>query len=257
MNLLMIGDVVGDGGCDKLRQHLPALKQKYNAALTVVNGENSARGNGITPGSADHIFYSGADAITGGNHSFRRREMYPRYEQDEFVLRPGNYPPSAPGSGICFVDKGRFTAAVISVMGQVYLPATRCPFEVADELVAQAKDRGCKVILVDIHAEATSEKKALAYYLDGKVTAVVGTHTHVQTADAQILPGGTAYVTDVGMCGPFHSVLGVKKEQSIALMKDKLPVRFEEAEGNCQLDGVVITVDPATGLATAIEPIQL
>lgn len=257
MNLLMIGDVVGSAGCEKLRRHLPELKRKFDIALTVVNGENSADGNGITPVSADHIFGSGADVITGGNHSFRRREIYDRYEKDAFLLRPANYPDSAPGSGLCVVDKGRFHAGVISLMGEVYLQATRCPFGLADELVAEAKDAGCKIIFVDIHAEATSEKKALAYYLDGKVTAVVGTHTHVQTADARLLPKKTAYISDVGMCGPYESVLGIKPALSIALMKDKLPVRFEVAQGPCQLDGVVIQVDDSTGLAVGIEAFSL
>ncbi len=253
MNILMIGDVVGSSGCEKLRKHLPELKQKYQADITIVNGENSADGNGILPVSAQHIFHSGADVITGGNHSFRRREIYDLYETNEFLLRPANYPSTAPGSGLCLLDKGRFQVGVISLMGQVYLPATSCPFALADELIAQAKNAGCKVIVVDIHAEATSEKKALAYYLDGKVTAVLGTHTHVQTADARLMPKGTAYISDVGMCGPYESVLGVCPEQSIALLKDKLPVRFSAAEGECQLDGVAIQADAATGLAQHIE----
>lgn len=257
MKFLMIGDVVGSAGCEKLREQLPLLKRQYSPDFVVVNGENSADGNGIHPVSADHIFQSGADVITGGNHSFRRREIYDRYETDEFLLRPANYPDSAPGSGFCVVDKGRFRAAVISLLGQVYMSATGCPFETADRLVGQAKEQGCKVIVVDMHAEATAEKKALAYYLDGKVTAVLGTHTHVQTADATVLPQGSAYISDLGMCGPAHSVLGVRPEQSIALLKDKLPVRFTTADGPCQLDGVVVTVDDKTGLATEITAFSL
>ncbi len=257
MNILMIGDVVGSAGCEKLRACLPRLKKQYDAQLTVVNGENSADGNGITPFSAEHIFHSGADVITGGNHSFRRREVYGEYESNAYLLRPANYPDSAPGNGLCIVDKGRFLVGVISLMGQVYLPATRCPFELADRLVEQAKKEGCKIILVDIHAEATSEKKGLAYYLDGRVTAVLGTHTHVQTADARLMPKATAYISDVGMCGPYESVLGVRPEQSIALLKQKLPVRFETAQGECQLDGVVIEADPATGLARSIQSFSL
>lgn len=252
MRILMIGDVVGSSGCEKLRQCLPNLKQTYQPDLVVVNGENSADGNGVLPVSAQHIFDSGADVITGGNHSFRRREIYEEYETNGFLLRPANYPETAPGTGLCIVDKGRFQFGVISLMGQVYLTPTRCPFELADRLIEKAKAAGCKGILVDIHAEATSEKKALAYYLDGKVTAVVGTHTHVQTADARLLPKKTAYITDVGMCGPFESVLGIRPEQSIALIKDCLPVRFTVAEGPCQLDGVVIDADNATGLAQTI-----
>ncbi len=257
MNILMIGDVVGSAGCQKLRKHLPELKRVYQSDVTVVNGENSADGNGITPDSACHIFDSGADVITGGNHSFRRREIYVEYERNEYLLRPANYPDAAPGSGLCIVDKGRYQIGVINLMGQVYLQATRCPFELADRLVGKARDNGCKVIVVDIHAEATSEKKALAYYLDGKVTAVLGTHTHVQTADARLMPKGTAYISDVGMCGPYESVLGVCPEQSIALLKEKLPVRFSAADGPCQLDGVSVSVEPTTGCATAIETFSL
>lgn len=252
MRILMIGDVVGSAGCAKLRQCLPNLKQTYQPDLVVVNGENSADGNGILPVSAKHIFDSGADVITGGNHSFRRREVYELYDTNEFLLRPANFPETAPGTGLCIVDKGRFQVGVISLMGQVYLTPTRCPFELADRLIEKAKSAGCKGILVDIHAEATSEKKALAYYLDGKVTAVVGTHTHVQTADARLLPQKTAYISDVGMCGPLESVLGVCPEQSIALLKDHLPVRFTTAEGPCQLDGVLIESDNTTGLAQSI-----
>lgn len=257
MNLLFVGDVVGLAGCEKLRRHLPSLKRRYHADVTVVNGENAAEGNGITPDAADHIFQSGADVITGGNHSFRRREIYSRLEMDEFLLRPANYPDSAPGSGLCIIDKGRFQVGVINVLGEVYLPATSCPFSCVDRLIAQAEKQGCKLIVIDIHAEATSEKKALGYYLDGRVTAVIGTHTHVQTADARLLPLHTAYITDVGMCGPYESVLGVKAEQSIALLKNKLPVRFETAPGECQLDGIVITADDATGKAIAVEAFQV
>ncbi len=252
MNILMVGDVVGSAGCEKLRQCLPSLKQQYQADLVIVNGENSADGNGIHPASAQHIFHSGADVITGGNHSFRRREVYDAYDTNPFLLRPANYPATAPGGGLCVVDKGRYQIGVISVLGQVYLSPSRCPFEVAEEQIAEAKKQGCKIIVVDIHAEATSEKKALAYYLDGKVTAVLGTHTHVQTADARILPKGTAYISDVGMCGPYESILGVCPEQSISLLKDKLPVRFTTAEGSCQLDGVALDVDATTGLANKI-----
>ena len=257
MNILFIGDVVGEQGCTALRKILPSLKQKYTADVVIVNGENSAKGNGITPDSADWLFAAGADLITGGNHSFRRREMYARYETDPFVLRPANYPKTAPGVGVGIVDKGRFQVGVISVMGQLYLPATRCPFEVMEECVAALKDQGCKIIVVDFHGEATSEKKAVGYEYDGRITALLGTHTHVQTADARILPKGTAYITDVGMCGPYESVLGVKKEQSIALLKEKLPVRFETPDGECRVDGVVVSVEEKTGLATGIEPFYI
>ncbi len=257
MQWLMIGDVVGEPGCEAVRRHLPELKRRFDASVTVVNGENSAEGNGVTPRSADSLFLSGADVVTGGNHSFRRREIYDRLERDPFLLRPANYPPAAPGCGLALVDKGRFTAAVINLQGEVYLTPTCNPFTLADRLVEEAKEAGCRLILVDFHAEATSEKRALACYLDGRVTAVIGTHTHVQTADACLLPGGTAFITDVGMCGPAQSVLGVCAEQSVALLKDKLPVRFTTAPGPCRLDGVVVTANEATGLATDITAFQV
>ena len=189
MKILAIGDVVGSAGCEMLRRRLPLIKRNHGIDLTIVNGENSADGNGILPSSAEHIFNSGADVITGGNHSFRRREMADMLEDSPFVLRPANYPGSAPGKGMCIVDSGRFKTAVINLMGVVYLEPLRCPFECADELVGRAKEEGAKFIFVDIHAEATAEKKALAFYLDSRVSALFGTHTHVLTADEQGLPG--------------------------------------------------------------------
>lgn len=257
MNLLAVGDVVSSLGCEKLRKHLPMLKKQYKIDVTVVNGENSADGNGITPLSAESIINSGADVITGGNHSFRRREIYEFYEKTPYVLRPGNYPEGAPGSGYFMVDKGGFSVAVISLEGTVYMPPLDCPFKTADRLIKKAKDDGCDFIFVDFHAEATSEKKALAYYLDGRVTAVVGTHTHIQTADCQLLPKGTAYITDLGMTGPENSVLGVKPELAIASLKDKLPVRFETASGECIMNCCIITADKKTGLATDISAYTL
>ncbi len=258
MKILVIGDVVGKNGCEFLRKKLPSLKKQYNADITVVNGENSAEGNGITPFSADHIFASGADVITGGNHTFRRREIYESLDENPFLLRPANFPSTAYGGGMCIVDKGSFKVAVISIMGQVYMnPILDSPFKEAERLVEKAKDDNCKIIIVDFHAEATGEKKSMGYFLDGKVTAFCGTHTHIQTADAQILPGGTAYITDLGMTGPENSVLGVKSELTLEMMKDKLPVRFFTADGSSILCGCVVTADRSTGLATAIEPIQI
>lgn len=257
MIVLAIGDVVSSSGCEFLRKRLPALKKQYNADLVVVNGENSADGNGITPYSAQHILDSGADVITGGNHSFRRREIYDTLSSNPFILRPDNFPNSAPGSGYCVVDKGSYLAAVINIQGTVYMDALESPFDCADRLVKRAQDDGCKVIIVDFHAEATSEKKAMGYYLEGKVSAVLGTHTHTPTADAQIIGDKTAYITDLGMTGPYNSVLGIRPEQSISLMKDKLPVRFSAAEGECYLCGAVIDIDKATGVAKSIEPIQI
>lgn len=243
MNILCVGDVVGSAGCEYLREKLPLIKRQYNIDLTVVNGENSADGNGILPTSAEHIFVSGADVITGGNHTFRRREIYPYLEENAFVLRPSNYPDCAPGGGYALIDLGRTKVAVINLLGVVFMEPLDDPFRAADRLIKRANSDGAGAIVVDIHAEATAEKKALAYYLDGRVSAVFGTHTHVQTADEQILPNGTGFITDVGMTGPYNSVLGVKPELAVEKMKDKLPVRFMTAGGANQLNACVFTID--------------
>ncbi len=257
MNILCIGDVVGNVGCEILRRQLPKLKKEYNIDLTIVNGENSAEGNGIMPQSAEHIFASGADVITGGNHTIRRREIYEKLEENEFLLRPANYPSSIAGSGLCVVDLGYTKVGVISLLGTVYMESLECPFATSDRLIGKAKEQGADIIVVDFHAEATSEKRALGFYLDSRITALFGTHTHVQTNDMQILEGGTAYVTDVGMTGTIDSVLGVKPEIAIAKMKDKLPIKFLNESGRAMVNGCVITVDRATKKATKIIPINI
>ncbi len=255
MEVLMIGDVVGTAGCEHLRRVLPVAKRQFQIDVCVVNGENAADGNGLTPTAARYILDSGADIITGGNHIFRRAELADVLARGDTVLRPANYPDGTVGTGMAVVDKGRFSLTVINLMGQVYMDTLACPFETLDRLLKEAGNpRFC---VVDFHAEATAEKKALGFYADGRISALVGTHTHVQTADAQILPQGTAFITDLGMTGPFLSVLGVRPEQSIARIKGKLPVRFSTADGPCQMDGVVISLDNATGLATKITPISL
>lgn len=255
MNILCVGDVVGTAGCGVLRRVLPALKRQYAVDVCIVNGENSADGNGITPVSAAHIFDSGADVITGGNHTYRRREFYEKLEENPALLRPGNFPASAPGRGFTVVDRGRWQVTVINLMGVVYMEPLACPFETLDALLEQAGHP--KFCIVDFHAEATAEKKALAYYADGRISALFGTHTHVQTADEQILPGGTGFITDAGMTGPTESVLGVRPALAIAKMKEKLPVRFATAEGPCRLNAVLFTLDNATGKTTAVERLQV
>lgn len=256
MKILAVGDVVGKPGCEFLRKKLPALKKRYGIDITVVNGENSAEGNGITPFSADHIFASGADVITGGNHTFRRREIYDYLASSPFCIRPANYPDSAPGCGMCVVDKGSYKAAVISIMGQVYMsPTLESPFDTADRMIKLADRQGCKIKIVDFHAEATGEKLSLAYYLDGRVTALLGTHTHVPTADLRVTKNGTVCISDLGMTGPEDSVLGVKAELTVAMMKDKLPARFLTADGECFLCGTVFEADKASGKALQAEQI--
>ena len=255
MDILALGDVVGSIGCQFLRLHLPQLKKWKGIDLVIANGENSADGNGITPVSAEHLFASGVDVITTGNHAFRRRESYDLFDKTETLLRPANFPKGAPGRGVCIVDMGRFQAAVINLMGTAYLDSLDNPFDAADKIL---KDENLpKVRLVDFHAEATGEKGAFAYYLDGRVSAVFGTHTHVQTADEQILPNGTAFLSDLGMTGPVRSVLGVKPELVIEKMHTKMPVRFDIAGGDCHMDGALFSIDEKTGRAMSVERIQI
>jgi metallophosphoesterase (TIGR00282 family) len=254
MNILAIGDVVGSIGCNFLRSHLPAIKKMKAVDLVIVNGENSANGNGLTPASAQFLFDSGVDVITTGNHCFRRRESYDLYDSCETLLRPANFPSSVPGHGFCVVDMGRIQVGVINLMGVVYLESMDSPFDCVDRILAQGMP---KITLVDFHAEATGEKRALGYYLDGRVSAVFGTHTHVQTADECILPKGTGYITDLGMTGPIHSVLGVKPEIIIQKMRTKMPARFDIAEGDCRIDGVIFTIDESTGKAIEVERLTI
>lgn len=255
MNILCVGDVVGSAGCKHLEKVLPAVKRAHNVDVCIVNGENSADGNGITRVSAERLFACGADAITTGNHVFRRPEAYDLLDEQIGVLRPANYPTTAPGSGVFIVDKGRYRVAVINLLGLVYMDPLSCPFETLDALLADTELPVCRI--VDFHAEATAEKKALGFFADGHVTAVVGTHTHVQTADEQILEGGTAFVSDIGMTGPIHSVLGIRPELAVSKMRDKLPVRFAVADGDCMMNAVLLTVDPKTGKTTQITRLDI
>lgn len=255
MNILCVGDVVGSAGCRHLQRVLPAVKRRYAVDVCIVNGENSADGNGITRASAERLFACGADVVTGGNHTFRRSEVYELLEEETGVLRPANYPDSAPGSGVFVVDKGKFRVAVINLLGLVYMEPLACPFETLDKVLTEGDLPPCRI--VDFHAEATAEKKALAYYADGRVSAVLGTHTHVQTADEQLLPNGTGFISDIGMTGPVQSVLGIRPELAIAKMRDKLPVRFAVAEGECMMNAVFLNVDAKTGKATEIKRLDI
>lgn len=255
MNVLCVGDVIGTVGSDFLRRHLPGLKRLKKIDAVIVNGENSADSNGITPNSADGIFTAGADCITTGNHSFQRRESYEMYEGDLPVIRPANFPAGAPGRGSQIVDFGRLRLRVINIMGNAEMRTNlRCPFETMDSLLEQDK---CRLTIVDFHAEATGEKRALAEYLDGRVSAVFGTHTHVQTADEQILPKGTGFITDVGMTGPINSCLGVKPELAVSFMRTQMPTRLEYADGPCMLNAVLFELDEQTGKTVSVERINI
>lgn len=255
MNILCIGDVVGSAGCAHLQKVLPRVKRELAVDVCIVNGENSADGNGILPASAQALFDAGADVITGGNHSFRRREIYDYLEENPYVLRPANLPTGTPGSGVATVDRGRYQVTVVNLLGTVSMESLENPFDTLDRIVEQAGNpRFC---VVDIHAEATAEKKGLAFYMDGRISAMFGTHTHVATADEQILPQGTGFITDVGMTGPVLSCLGVKPELAIQKMRSKLPVRFAVADGPCAMDGVLFTLDDQTGHTTAVRRIRV
>ncbi|HIU49559.1 MAG TPA: TIGR00282 family metallophosphoesterase [Candidatus Limousia pullorum] len=256
MRILCIGDVVGSVGCNFLRKHLHSVKKLHGVDLVICNGENSADGNGITPVSAQHLFTSGVDVITLGNHSFRRKEAYEMIENEPYIVRPANFPPvSAPGKGITHVDMGRTIVTVINIMGNSHMENTlRCPFETMDNLLKQECGR---VIIVDFHGETTSEKRAMGFYLDGKVSAVFGTHTHVQTADAQVLPKGTGYITDVGMTGTIQSILGVKPEIIIEKFRSGMPARFDLAQGDCRMDCVLFEIDEKTGKCISAEHLSV
>lgn len=254
MNVLCIGDVVAGIGCRHLQRVLPCIKRETAADVCIVNGENSADGNGMLPGSVEALYAAGADVVTGGNHTFRRHEIFDRLEDDPFLLRPANMPHGTPGRGMTVVDRGRFRVTVISLLGTVYMEALESPFDALDRLLAEASDpRFC---IVDFHAEATAEKRGLGFYADGRISALFGTHTHVATADEQILPGGTGYITDVGMTGPVQSCLGVDPALAVRRMRTKLPVRFAAAEGECAMDGVLFTLDDRTGRTTAVRRIR-
>ena len=258
MHILFIGDVVGQGGCEFLRKKLHAVKTHYAIDFTVVNAENSAVGNGVTPYSADLLLDIGADVLTLGNHGLRCREIYEYLENENNpIIRPYNLHASAPGRGYTVIHKGAVTIGVLNMMGMVGMESVDNPFNTIDKAIDTLKEEGCRIILVDFHAEATAEKRAMGFYLDGRVSAVLGTHTHVPTADEQILAGGTAYITDVGMTGPMDSCIGVKKELAIEKMKTLLPVRFENPDFPCSMQAVIIETDDSNGKALSIDRIEV
>lgn len=253
---LVVGDVFGGAGMRAVQDALPGLVREHAPDIVVVNAENAAHGSGTTPKQAAQILEAGADVLTGGNHTFRRQEFLATLENDPRVLRPANLSTRAPGSGSVVVDaRGGYRVGVVNLIGSVFIEAAQGPFAVADDIIDRMR-RETPLIIVDIHAEATSEKLALARHLDGRVTAVVGTHTHVPTADERVLAGGTAYITDLGMTGPHDSVIGVKDEPVLRRFLTGMPARFEPATGDVRLQGALIRAEP-TGRATSIERIDL
>jgi hypothetical protein len=256
LKILFLADVFGAAGRRAVEERLPRLRDELGADVCIVNGENAADGAGITPKLADRILGSGADVVTLGNHVWRRDGIGPYLERSDRVIRPANLASTSPGRGLTVTTAATGEpVAVVNLLGALFIGPPIGPFEVVDDLVEQARARA-PVVVVDFHAEATSEKIALAHYLDGRVTAVIGTHTHVQTNDARVQPGGTAAITDAGMTGPHDSVIGVRAELALHRMRTGLPVRFEPAEGGVRIEGVVVECDSG-GRATSCEPLRL
>ncbi|NLC51253.1 MAG: TIGR00282 family metallophosphoesterase [Firmicutes bacterium] len=256
MRILIVGDIVGSPGRNCLFSLLPELKKEEKIDFVIVNAENAAGGVGVTPKIASTLLNAGVDVLTSGNHIWDKKEIYAYLDDEKRILRPGNYPPeTTPGRGSGIYSSGQNKIAVLNIAGRVYMPIIDCPFRYAlKEIEVLSKET--KTIIVDFHAEATSEKKAMGWFLDGKVSAVIGTHTHVQTADARLLPGKTAYITDVGMTGAYDSILGVDTKPVIKKFLTQMPVRFNVSKSETlQFNAVIVDNDTETGLAKNIKPI--
>lgn len=262
MRILFIGDIFGRPGRTIVKEHLPGLVNDHAVDLVIANGENAAAGFGITPTLAEELFDLGIDVLTTGNHIWDKREIIGYFESADGnphsparrLLRPANYPPGMPGWGMYQGNKNDVPYAVLNLQGRVFMTANDDPFRTADQLLKEVK---AKLVLVDMHAEATSEKMSMGWYLDGRVTLVVGTHTHVPTADERVLPGGTAYITDVGMTGPYDSVIGVKKELILQRFLTNMPSRFEPASGDVRLSAIVVDCDETSGKARDIKRVLI
>jgi len=256
MKVLMVGDVYGEPGRAAVQKLLPGLREQHAVDLAVVNVENAAGGFGITPPMAKAFLEQGVDVMTTGNHVWDKKEIVPHIVKENLLLRPANFPEGTPGVGYVTVKAGPYRVGVVNLMGRVFMTPIDCPFRKADEIIAVVR-KETPIILVDMHAEATSESLAMGWYLNGRVSAVVGTHRHVQTADERILPDGTAYITDLGMTGPTDGVIGVDRDQIIQRFMTQMPIRFETAKGPAALHGVLITLDPETGRATDIQRLRV
>ncbi|PKR78690.1 TIGR00282 family metallophosphoesterase [Halalkalibacillus sediminis] len=257
MNILFIGDIVGKPGRQALQDNLASLKKDYHADLTIVNGENAAHGKGLTKKIFNQILEWGGDIVTLGNHAWDKKEIFEFIDDTDKLVRPANFPEGTPGKGLQFIKAKNKTVAVINLQGRTFMNPIDDPFQIIDDLITEAKKK-TNHIFVDFHAEATSEKQAMGWYLDGRASAVVGTHTHIQTSDERILTNGTAYITDVGMTGPYDSILGVEKEAVIRRFKTALPVKFEVPETErTVLSGIVVTLDDQTGIAKKVKRILI
>jgi metallophosphoesterase (TIGR00282 family) len=257
VKLLFIGDIIGKPGRQAVSRELHRLVDRYMVDLVIANGENAAGGFGITEETANDLYKCGIDVLTSGNHIWDKKESVAFVNREEKLLRPANYPEGAPGRGSgLFTTAGGARVAVLNLEGRVFMNNLDCPFRTADREIARLQSE-TPIILVDFHAEATSEKTSLGWYLDGRVSALIGTHTHIQTADERILPGGTAYLTDAGMTGSIDSVIGVRKEEAITKFLSQLPKKFEVAKNNLRLNAVVISVDEGSGKAVSVERINI
>lgn len=255
MRILFIGDIVGKPGREIAEAHLKDVRKEEDLDFIIANGENAAGGSGLTPQITDELLSSGIDVLTSGDHIWKKKEIYDYLESSNKLIRPANYPEGAPGKGSTVVEAGNVKVGVINLLGRVFMDPLDCPFARVTEELERVKKR-TPVVIVDMHAEATSEKVAMGWHLDGKVSAVIGTHTHIQTADEKILPRGTAYITDCGMTGPYDSVIGRKKEIIVQHFITQRPNRFEMASGWVEMHGVVVDIDGSSGKATAIKRVQ-
>jgi len=256
MRILFIGDIVGEPGRQAIKELVPKIVKREKIDFVIANGENTAGGSGITPMIVDELLGYGVDVITSGDHIWKRKEILDRIAEDARILRPANYPREAPGFGSTVVtSRSGVDVGVINLIGRVFMQAVECPFRVVKVEIDKMKNK-TRIIIVDMHAEATSEKVALGWFLDGTVSAVIGTHTHIQTADEKILPKGTAFLTDAGMTGPYDSVIGRKKEQILNRFITQMPTKFEMAENDVQLHGAIIEIDEKTGRAESIRRVQ-
>jgi metallophosphoesterase (TIGR00282 family) len=256
LTILCVGDVFGEPGRRAIQLLLPKLKKQHEADLAIVNIENAASGYGVTPAIARAALEQGADVLTSGNHIWDKKEIIEYIVKENLLLRPANFPAGTPGAGSIVVKAGPHKVGVLNLMGRVFLPNLDCPFRKADEELARLNQE-TSIVVVDMHCEATSESQAMGWYLDGRVSAVVGTHRHVQTADERLLPKGTAYITDLGMTGPTDSVIGVDPELALQRFLTQMPNRFEPAKGPTALHGVVIRIDPDTGRGLSIERLRV
>lgn len=255
VTVFFIGDVIGEPGRKALFLSLSKMINKKKVDLVLANGENASGGFGITGKIAGKLYSYGVDCITTGNHVWRNKEIFKFISEDPKLIRPANYPKETPGKGWIIIEKNEVKIAVLNLLGRVFMEPLECPFKTAHKEVSILRKQ-TKIILIDFHGEATSEKVAMGWYMDGMVSAVIGTHTHVQTADERILPGGTAYITDIGMTGPFDSIIGMKKENALRKFVTMLPTKFSVAENDIRINGVVITIDKETGRALMIERIN-